>query len=73
MDQQSPMLNFILLHQATSDVGPRLGQLARAGRKTIKTPNYVALTSRGVVPHISHDTLRRHTAVAGVYIGLEDC
>jgi queuine tRNA-ribosyltransferase accessory subunit len=67
------MLNFTLAHLKPSTIGPRLGQLRREGRKVIQTPHYVATTSRGVVPHISHDTLRKHTAVSSIHLGLEDC
>lgn len=73
MEQPGPMLSFTLIHTGSSDIGPRLGQLILGGRKTINTPHYVTTSSRGVVPHISHDTLRRRTEVAGIYLGLEDC
>lgn len=53
--------------------GPRLGSLAVKGRGAIPTPNYVATTSRGVVPHLSHDNLLRHTKIRSMYFGLEDC
>jgi queuine tRNA-ribosyltransferase accessory subunit len=41
--------------------------------KAIETPHYVAVTSRGVVPHVSPDVLARHTSIKAVYFGLEDC
>lgn len=67
------MLTFTLIHSNSSISGPRLGRLLRFGRKVVETPHYVATTSRGVVPHISQDTLRKHTMVSSIYIGLEDC
>lgn len=70
---QDSMLKFTLEHLHSSNVGPRLGQLLCGHRKAIETPHYVAITSRGVVPHLSHDTLQKHTAVSSIYLGLEDC
>jgi queuine tRNA-ribosyltransferase accessory subunit len=67
------MLRFSLANVNSSATGPRLGQLLRGGRKAIETPHYVATTSRGVVPHISPDTLRKHTAVSNIHLALEDC
>ena len=68
-----PMLSFSLACAKSSTTGPRVGRLTRVGQKAIKTPHYVATTSRGVVPHISHDTLQKHTAVSSIYLALEDC
>jgi queuine tRNA-ribosyltransferase len=51
----------------------RVGSLAVKGRTPIATPHYVATTSRGVVPHLSHDNLLRHTKIRSMYFGLEDC
>ncbi|ERF69776.1 hypothetical protein EPUS_07032 [Endocarpon pusillum Z07020] len=66
------MLSFFVAYAKSSTVGPRVGRLTRVGQKAIKTPHYVATTSRGVVPHISHDTLQKHTAVSSIYLALED-
>ncbi|KAE9966126.1 hypothetical protein BLS_007208 [Venturia inaequalis] len=52
--------------------GARIGQLALKGHSAIKTPHYIANTSRGVVPHVSQDNLARYCNVAGLYVGLED-
>jgi hypothetical protein len=50
----------------------RLGQLiTRSGK--IQTPNFIAPSSRGVVPHLSQDNLRDHTKIPGVYVAVEDC
>ena len=71
---QDEMLNFTLLNPTTSStLTPRLGNLAITGRKTISTPHYIALTSRGAVPHIAHDVMQKQTAIGSLYFGLEDC
>ena len=62
----------IQAHEA-SDGGHRLGTLSCHGRITINTPHYVALTSRGAVPHLTQDMLRDNTAIKGMYAALEDC
>lgn len=51
---------------------PRLGRL-RTGKASILTPHYLAITSRGVVPHLSQDTFARDANISGVYVPLEDC
>lgn len=73
LTDRDSMLSFTLTHVKPSWSGPRLGELLCGGRRAIKTPNYVATTSRGVIPHITHDTLQKHTAVSSIYLGLEDC
>ncbi|KAE8355782.1 tRNA-guanine(15) transglycosylase-like protein [Aspergillus coremiiformis] len=67
------MVNFSLFNStAASTLAPRLGKLVIAGRNAILTPHYLPLTSRGAVPHIAHDVMREHTAISGLYFGLED-
>lgn len=66
-------MSFSLLGSAAPVLAPRVGSLALAGRKTLSTPHYVAPTSRGAVPHIAHDLMRKETAINSLYIGLEDC
>ncbi|KAK7516937.1 tRNA-guanine transglycosylase family protein [Phyllosticta citriasiana] len=53
-------------------LNPRLGSLSIPGKPAIPTPNYIANTSRGVVPHLSQDNLEKHTEINGLYLGLED-
>ena len=53
--------------------GARLGTLSLAGRKPINTPHYLALTSRGLIPHITQDNLKSHFNVRSVHFPLEDC
>lgn len=67
------MLTFTLINPSLFTSGPRLGKLIRFGRRAVETPHYVAITSRGVVPHISQDILQKHTMVSSIYLGLEDC
>jgi hypothetical protein len=67
------MLKFVIEHAASSETAARLGQLTARGRPTINTPLYIAPTSRGVIPHLSHDNLQKHTRISAVYVPLEDC
>ena len=62
----------ILSHVDPNVVGPRLGRLRVQGRKEIETPDFVAVTSRGVVPHISPDAIA-NTQIGGIHMALEDC
>lgn len=70
---QSEKMTFSVLTSSAPIMAPRLGKLALTGRKTLSTPHYIPLTSRGTVPHIAHDMLRKETALNSLYIGLEDC
>ncbi|PFH61289.1 hypothetical protein XA68_17802 [Ophiocordyceps unilateralis] len=64
---------FRVLSPAVSNgCAPRLGRLALAGRRVIETPNHVAVTSRGCVPHLTPDSLSKHTSVGAAYMALED-
>ena len=67
------MLKFVLDSSHRALQAPRLGQLLTRGRAPVQTPHFVAATSRGVVPHLAHDVLRKHTDISAVYMGLEDC
>jgi len=53
--------------------GPRLGLLSIQGRHEIETPNFYAVTSRGVIPHLTPDVISSHTQIGGVHMALEDC
>ena len=64
---------FSIIKDAGSKLGPRLGRLSLPGRRTIETPHYLGITSRGVVPHITQDTFQEDTDISGVYVPLEDC
>ncbi|KAI2466543.1 tRNA-guanine transglycosylase [Annulohypoxylon bovei var. microspora] len=52
--------------------GPRVGRLALPKRKTIDTPNFLGLTSRGAIPHMTPDVIAKHTELNGSYMALED-
>ncbi|KAG9813886.1 queuine tRNA-ribosyltransferase, partial [Aureobasidium melanogenum] len=38
----------------------------------IKTPHYLALASRGAVPHLTQDNVTKHTNICGAYMAAED-
>ncbi|KAK0728393.1 tRNA-guanine(15) transglycosylase-like protein [Lasiosphaeria miniovina] len=81
-DKQNPQpqaaaapMKFDVLKAAIRDAptAARLGRLAIAARRTVDTPNYFAITSRGVVPHVTPDNLAKHLSdVGGAYMALED-
>lgn len=50
----------------------RLGRLVLPQRQAVDTPNYFAVTSRGVIPHLTPDTIARHGSVTGAYMAMED-
>ena len=67
-------VNFELLgHQHGSEGRPRLGRLNVQGRRTLETPGFLAVGSRGVVPHISPDVIASQTDIGGIHLALEDC
>lgn len=70
-DACESMSGFRLLNAASSV--PRLGCLALAGKKPVQTPNYIPVTSRGALPHVTHDLMRDHMSAGALYAGLEDC
>lgn len=69
----SEQMTFSVLGSSAPVSAPRVGRLAIAGRKTLSTPHYIPLTSRGTVPHITHDLVKKETAISSLYLGLEDC
>ena len=62
----------ILSHVDPNIVGSRLGRLYARGRKELETPDFLAVSSRGVVPHISPDVVA-NTQIGGLHMALEDC
>ena len=52
---------------------PRIGRLFFQNRMQIETPYYVAVSSRGAVPHLSQDMVRDNTRINAMYTALEDC
>ncbi|KAJ5723658.1 hypothetical protein N7488_001693 [Penicillium malachiteum] len=69
---QSVNMTFSVLGSSSPVLAPRVGKLAIAGRKTLATPHYLPVTSRGVIPHISQDNVRKETDITALYAGLED-
>ncbi|KAH7033593.1 tRNA-guanine(15) transglycosylase-like protein [Microdochium trichocladiopsis] len=67
---------FEILKNVKLDHGAaRVGRLAlprQRARLPIDTPNFIAITSRGSVPHMTPDVVTRHTQLAGAYMALED-
>jgi queuine tRNA-ribosyltransferase accessory subunit len=63
----------ILSHVDPNAAGARLGRLSFQGRRDIDTPNFFAVTSRGVLPHLTPDIISAHTQIGGVHMALEDC
>jgi queuine tRNA-ribosyltransferase subunit QTRTD1 len=63
----------VLSHVDPNAAGPRLGRLSIHGRRGLETPNFFAVTSRGVVPHLTPDVISAHTQMGGVHMALEDC
>jgi len=67
-------MKFELLKTGLANgAGARLGRLASSGGRTVDTPNFFAITSRGAVPHVTPDNLSANVPVGGAYIALEDC
>lgn len=66
---------FSLLASDSSEelTAARLGRLSLKDRNQIETPNFLAVTSRGVVPHLTPDVVQEQTQFGGVHLALEDC
>lgn len=70
----STLAMFEILKSATADVGAaRLGRLALANRRVMETPNYLAVASRGVIPHLTPENMERYTEFDAAYMAIEDC
>ena len=66
-------ITFEVTPPLSKDNELRLGTLSMPGRHAIQTPHYIALSSRGAVPHISQDMMRENTPIKSIYAALEDC
>ncbi|EFQ29882.1 tRNA-guanine transglycosylase [Colletotrichum graminicola] len=66
------MIFEILKKAANGSSAARLGRLSLPKRNPIETPNYIAVASRGVVPHVTPDNLEKYTSISAVYMALED-
>ena len=63
----------ILTHVDSSVVRARVGRLTLKGRQDLITPNFIAVSSRGVIPHITPDVVSSDTQIGGIHLALEDC
>ncbi|KAI2634030.1 tRNA-guanine transglycosylase [Xylaria nigripes] len=63
---------FNILKSVVNDGGPRLGRLSLPMRRPIDTPNFIGLTARGAIPHVTPDNVSKKSDLAGVYMALED-
>jgi queuine tRNA-ribosyltransferase subunit QTRTD1 len=43
------------------------------GRKDLETPNFLAVSSRGVIPHMTPDVIAASTQIGGIHMAIEDC
>lgn len=64
---------FTITKASSSASAARLGLLKLPNRNQIPTPHYLALGSRGAIPHLTQDNLAKHTDIRGVYMAVEDC
>lgn len=69
----SELVSFQLSRLQSDEDGPRIGRLIFQGRDPIDTPHYVAISSRGAVPHLSQDMMRENTSIRALYTAVEDC
>ncbi|TAQ83979.1 hypothetical protein B7494_g7702 [Chlorociboria aeruginascens] len=68
-------LNFEILNSLESNatgIRTRLGRLSIPGRRPLETPNFIAISSRGVIPHMTPDIIASHTQINGVHMAIED-
>lgn len=63
----------VLKNAAVEGGAPRAGLLTLPKRKPIDTPNYIGLSSRGAIPHMTPDVISKHAELNGSYMALEDC
>ncbi|KAI5461151.1 tRNA-guanine(15) transglycosylase-like protein [Mariannaea sp. PMI_226] len=69
----SELAMFEILRSTAADVGvARLGRLAFANGRVMETPNYLAVASRGTIPHLTPETTERHTNFDAAYMAVED-
>lgn len=77
-ENEAEGMRFDILKTVAGDGGAattaaRLGRLALPRREAVDTPNYFAMTSRGVVPHMTPDMIAKYGSFQGVYMAMEDC
>ncbi|KAK4203273.1 putative queuine tRNA-ribosyltransferase [Triangularia verruculosa] len=74
-EPESTAMRFEVLSSAlkeSTSAAARIGRLAFPGRRPIDTPNFIAVTSRGTLPHVTPDNISKHLQVSGAYFSLED-
>lgn len=69
----SSMCSFKLESPGLCASNLRIGCLSFQDRVQLETPHYVAVSSRGAVPHLSQDMMRGNTRINAIYAALEDC
>ncbi|KAF3771054.1 tRNA-guanine transglycosylase [Cryphonectria parasitica EP155] len=66
-------MKFDILKAVAGDgATARLGRLVLPKRQAVETPNFFTITSRGVVPHLTPDTIARYCQFPGAYLAMED-
>lgn len=65
--------NMFSITRASTGNAARTGLLNLPNRQPIKTPHYLALASRGAIPHLTQDNVAKHTDIRGAYMAVEDC
>ncbi|KAK5993234.1 Queuine tRNA-ribosyltransferase accessory subunit 2 [Cladobotryum mycophilum] len=70
--QTSSDMSSRKIFETSAGLTARLGRLSLPNRKLIETPTFIVATSRGVVPHLTPDNLKKYSSVNAVYMGLED-
>ncbi|CAP72869.1 uncharacterized protein PODANS_2_3010 [Podospora anserina S mat+] len=74
-EPESTAMRFEVVSSALKEgtaAAARVGRLALPGRRPIDTPNFIAVTSRGTLPHVTPDNISKHLQVSGAYFSLED-
>ncbi|THW69861.1 tRNA-guanine transglycosylase [Aureobasidium pullulans] len=64
--------NMFSITRASTGNAARTGLLNLPNRQPIKTPHYLALASRGAIPHLTQDNVAKHTDIRGAYMAVED-
>ena len=66
-------VSFERLKPIEQSDSPRLSAIRSKSGAEIFTPNYIGLSSRGCIPHLTPDMMRSETAIKGIYTAFEDC
>ncbi|KAK4228278.1 putative queuine tRNA-ribosyltransferase [Podospora fimiseda] len=70
----STAMRFEVLKTALKDAAAaaRPGRLSFPTRRPIETPNFMGVTSRGCLPHLTPDNVTKYIQASGAYMSLED-